>query len=138
MDLTGFLTARLDEDEQAARQCDGQRWDFTGAASPEVRIREDDGDLGRVVAYCRDGGDATAEFSRAIHIACFDPARVLREVEAKRKILAWHICEFVRAPQPGVRYQCSGCSQEWWPCQTLEALAAVWSDHPDYDRAWKA
>src|SRR5258708_33319001 len=76
--------------------------------------------------------------SKATFIRRHDPARVLREVDAKRKILALHACEFVRVQQPGVRYQCSGCSQEWWPCQTLKALAAVWCDHPDYDPAWKA
>src|SRR5258708_2198204 len=105
MDLAGFLTARLDEDEAAANP-------------------------GR--CGCLDVN----------HIPSCVPTpwreRVLREVAVKRKILALHACEFVRVQQPGVRYQCSGCSQEWWPCQTLEALADIYSDHPDYDPAWKA
>lgn len=24
-----------------------------------------------------------------------------------------------------------------WPCPTILALAAIWSDHPDYDPVWR-
>jgi hypothetical protein len=26
--------------------------------------------------------------------------------------------------------------QEAWPCRTLELLASIYSDHPDFDQAW--
>lgn len=26
--------------------------------------------------------------------------------------------------------------QKSWPCPTILLLAAIWSDHPDYDAAW--
>jgi hypothetical protein len=66
-------------------------------------------------------------------------ARVLREVEAKRKILVDHAAYpwsegFSRT---GVAAYCSRCARHGtapmlWPCPTVKALAAVWSDHPDY------
>lgn len=52
-----------------------------------------------------------------------NPARVLRECEAKRRIVAEHT---------GHRHTYTFYCHE----QTLEALAAVYSDHPDYDPAW--
>jgi Family of unknown function (DUF6221) len=67
-----------------------------------------------------------------------DPARVLREVEAKRKILAEHRLDDM---VPGVCYRCRyGVPAHWestpYPCPTLRALAAVYAGHPDYDPAW--
>ncbi len=121
MDLTGFLTARLDEDEADAREVDA----FGGV-----------------------------------------PARVLREVDAKRKILAEHkissepetvhILHHDKKSNTGweetketgrLTYWCQACDHDrdyghiGGPeegCLTLRLLAAVWSDHPDYDPAWKA
>jgi hypothetical protein len=52
--------------------------------------------------------------------------RMLREVEAGRKILALHTL--------AGRYWCS--CDEPQPCTTVRQLAAIWSDHPDYDPAW--
>lgn len=69
---------------------------------------------------------------------CGYPARVLREVEAKRAILDEH-----PRMNPGV---CRTCQHDdWvqrrrvdtpWPCPTLHQLAAVCSDHPDYRQEW--
>jgi Family of unknown function (DUF6221) len=69
---------------------------------------------------------------------CAYPARVLREVEAKRKILAEHRLDDM---VPGVCYRCRyGVPAHWestpYPCPTLRALAAVYAGHPDYDPAW--
>ncbi len=69
----------------------------------------------------------------ARHIARHDPARVLREVAAKRKILTLH------SPweDSGDCSACGDVPQVCYPCETLRALAAAWSDHPDYDPAWR-
>jgi hypothetical protein len=112
MTLTEFLTARLDEDEAAARDAyyEGQRW-----------ITEEEG----VYRYPDDDLDLVHSANRktdARHIARWDPARVLREVEAGRAILAEH-------------RTAAGWSSENWP-RTLRLLAAVWSDHPDYQQKW--
>jgi hypothetical protein len=66
------------------------------------------------------------------HQVRFDPARVLREVQAKRAILREH------TPHTRGRHTvCSSCSYgnslgATWPCLTVEKTAAVYSDHPDY------
>lgn len=67
---------------------------------------------------------ATAAFSHR-----FDPARMLREVEAKRAILDehtnWTCCgDFNGQPQDALR-------------TVVRHLATAYSDHPDYDPVWK-
>jgi Family of unknown function (DUF6221) len=78
--------------------------------------------------------------ARAEHIARHDPARVLREVAANRAIV-----EFYVEPPSGFRTRntevlsgAEGASGRAPRVLTvLEAivldLAAVWSDHPDYE-----
>lgn len=69
----------------------------------------------------------------------FDPARVLREVEAKRAILDEHICG---CPTPTC-VDCGACSgahhsdPERFPCQTVRLLALPYADHRDYDETWR-
>ena len=141
MDLSEFLAARLDEDEAAAREAadrDSGQW-FMGdkwnvyRAEDEARFDEDyQGDEHALVVY----GNVE---SQSQHIARHDPARILREVEAKRKIVAEH------AMEPGfLPPSCSRCYEtddDWeallWPCPTIRALASVYSDHPDYDETWR-
>jgi hypothetical protein len=104
-DLVAFLTARLDEDEAAA-----------AAALESAGLRE---------PFQVDHWD---EMSRddARHFARWDPARVLREVDAKRRILA---LQDPAECEPGPYY--------WLAANAaLRALAAVYADHPDYDPKW--
>jgi len=65
------------------------------------------------------------------------PARVLAECEAKRRIVESH--RWDEEWENGVRFA-SDCEDCWQspPCRTLRALAAVYADHPDYDEAWRA
>ena len=110
-DLIVFLTARLDETEARA-----------------LAAREDWDDESQQYEW--------NDLSEAVyaHARCLDPALVLREVEAKRKILADH--ERVMQDMPWERIppsiNCARCSPHPWPCPTVLALAAVYSDHPDY------
>jgi hypothetical protein len=101
-DLAAFLTARLDEDEAAARESyyEGQRW----ITEEEGVYRWPDDELVQMA-------DRKAD---ARHIARHDPARVLREVEAGRKLVT--VTE-------GSRF-------------LLKILAAIYSDHPDYRPEW--
>lgn len=56
--------------------------------------------------------------------------RWLAECEAKRRIVGLHTENCV--------HECTTCLLEGdWPCQTLRALAAVYADHPDYQREWE-
>ena len=118
-DLADFLQARLDEDEWVALAVG------TGPNSPEkwtasqyregVRPWRIDGQCSLVVeAVC--GPDAA-------HVVRHDPARVLREVEAKRRIVdryAW------------LREHGDTGGAAW----VLPLLAAPYAAHPDYRPEW--
>ncbi len=96
-----FLGARLDEDEAIARAT--MRW--SGPPWAEVGREE--------------------RIPERAHIARHDPARVLREVAAKRAI--WAACisaDGDRGPSNDLEAQ----ALAWLILQ----LAAVYSDHPDY------
>lgn len=130
--LVAFLEAGIAEDEATARACPaGKTWTQVDPERSPGRIEDEIGDP---VVY--DEGAPSVE--EAAHIARHDPARVLREVEAKRKILALHTIRYV-----GTWPVCAHCrpvdpeftddlTSEPWPCRTLRLLAQVYSDHPDY------
>src|SRR5216683_5454639 len=114
-DLIEFLSARLDEDEAAANAAEAaqrQPW--------------------------QDGEWMEKHPADLAHHARHDPARVLREVAAKRAIL-----EFYVEPPDGVRTGNAevissaegGSGRNPRVLTVIEAivldLAAVWSDHPD-------
>lgn len=67
--------------------------------------------------------------------------RPLREVEAKRAILAEHASDdhwCARPPDPDwVVYEGGERLVRTYPCGTLRTLAAIYSDHPDYQQEWK-
>ncbi|MDH2424760.1 DUF6221 family protein [Sphaerisporangium sp. TRM90804] len=122
-DLVAFLRARLVEDEQYARSTmwDGSvnspTWSLTASATVDT------------------GGDEFYAGDRTVanHIERHDPARVLREVEAKRRILQWHTGA----------HECSGPDDNcMWildgeACPTTRALALPYADHEDYKEGWK-
>jgi len=122
MDLATFLEARIADDEAAART-------VHDVAKCDAMLYEED-----MAAYA----------ARTPGCDCGYPARVLREVDAKRKIVAEHAMEPGMLPPSCVRCCDTNTAQypqRWdaltWPCPTVRALAAVWSDHKDYDLAWK-
>ena len=127
-DLVAFLNARLHEDEAAAR----------AAAPGQWRSHQAGG--WRAVLLGKGLGPDAADVE---HIARHDPARVLREVAAKRAIL-----EFYLEPPDGlpagnaevISGAEDGSGRAPRPLTVIEAivldLAGVWSDHPDYDPAW--
>lgn len=58
---------------------------------------------------------------------------MLVECEAKRGIVRLH-----REWEGfGCCSTCGDVPQVEFPCDTIEALAAVYADHPDYDEAWR-
>lgn len=149
-DIVAFIEARLAEDEAVARKAAG----LVGVGA-EARYYTDwsyDREQFRVTTdgtswiNAKDTGDACGE-----HIARHDPARVLREIAAKRRVLARHH----PADKPNYRfrdtdsvtYVCVGCgyagdnddpnTDDINECPELREAASVWSDHPDYDPAWR-
>jgi len=116
MTRTEFLLARIAEDEETARAADGTRW-----------LHED-----KVVsfeAFGPDGDwvDASSPLSvntrdNGWHIVNWSPARVLAECEAKRRIV----------DNPPADWD----AHVQWE-ETVDILAAVYADHPDYRQEWR-
>lgn len=128
-DLVEFLRARLREDEATARAV---AWDGSGnslswglAASATVEVGNDEFN--------------TDDRTVANHIVNNDPARVLREVEAKRRMLRHYehaAIAFANAGPTGeVHDLMTGA------VNTLRAVlrdhARVYAEHPDYREEWR-
>lgn len=111
--LTAFIAARLDEDEAIARAAGDATPPPWHAAGGDIMSRAD----GRCAA--------NADGPEAPHIARHDPARVLREVAAKRAMVA----ECVRTCE----YEDYGHALAG---AVIKVMAAAWSDHPDYRQEW--
>jgi hypothetical protein len=162
-DLVRWLGAQLDGDEQIAREAamaigrtgykdgmlvdpparwgdelvaDGQQW--VARYHVVARKRLSAGEPGVTVAECAGfGGNPVAK-----HAAEHDPARVLREIDAKRQIIAEH--ELIPTG-PGKAPGCEVCvSTPSWgpevvsgPCTTLRLLASVYSDRDGYQESWR-
>jgi hypothetical protein len=146
-DLAAFLRARLEDDEQAAKDAGGKPWaweqhygDMCNDPTCEYgELATDDTVLMNVHAY-----DVTTEWQGAVHIARHDPARVLADVEAKRQIIEQHEPATV-SYLPSRERGCVTCStaQTWDAqaneanCQTLRLLALPYADHPEYRDEWR-
>ena len=115
MGIVEFLTARLDEREQRARQAEhavGTKYDPLALSAREtVSI-------------------PLMELYREAQ-----PARVLAEVKANRRTLARHSGDGHLCIKDIVGYSV----QAWYddePCPELRDLAAPDDQHPDYNPAW--
>lgn len=136
-DIIDFLQARLDEDERVALDAYGAQWEVGptfGALNNRVYVREK-GDLIDSVGTCVIAGQVSnvPQFrANAQHIARWDPARVLAEVEAKRRII--DECKKL------LNSRTASSELDWAPDflthDVLCLLAVCYRDHPDYDAAW--
>lgn len=135
MNITEFLAARLAEDEQIARTATRGGWGMA-VDEPSERtwlIISYDEELEEAALICegdREGG-GVYHTEDAAHIVSHDPARVLREIEAKRAILAEYtdyvaMWEEEREAPDGV-----GALQA-----VIAHMSAVYSDHPDFKEEW--
>lgn len=120
-DIVAFIRARLDDDERIARGAtSGGPWRVHGMA---VRGLQSDGTDVMVIRHTWP--------QEAEHIVRHDPARVLREVAAKRRVLA----RFDRA-RDYAQQTYSAIPALGFYRHLFADLASVWSDHPDYDPSW--
>ncbi len=132
-DLTAFLTARLDEDEAAALDAardECAEWRPT-YPNPGLYAGTTDITDEHLTVIARVGTPV------ATHVARHDPARVLREVAAKRSLVEDHTGQCcVNDTNCG---EIAGYfdSESGDPCPVLLILAAIWGDHPDYREEWK-
>jgi hypothetical protein len=143
MTLTEFLTARIDEDAETAREA-ARAWHPSWVAKHSAtaygwrnsRAGENPA-VPMVVTGDEHGSqmlmspwDADTDAAIVEHVARHDPARVLAECEARRRIVRLHGNDW------NPRGKCQVCD-EVGPCDTLCALALPYVDHPDYDEAWR-
>lgn len=124
-DLVQFLRARLDEDAEVARAAHGRvdgplgvRW----WTPEEIKTRL--------------WGDQI-HMSDAVHIARHAPARVLREVEAKRAIIGTIEQALKEAEFPDHLVSRPARVALLLLEPIGRQLAAIHADHPDYLEAWR-
>jgi hypothetical protein len=127
--IAEFLEARIAEDEAGARSA------LDGIFDDGVWTTAEDWGGGNcrvhgkgIIIYDEGGHDE----EQAAHIARWDPARVLAECAAKRAVISNvgpYSCDQAH-PQFDVYHPDGHLSP------VLRALAAVYSDHPDYDKDW--
>ncbi|WP_409186703.1 DUF6221 family protein [Amycolatopsis sp. VS8301801F10] len=148
-DLITFLRAQIDIDEQIAKAAaDGLLWHGpvkTGSVWEADRgFVFTEGQVPGVWDECLWKADTPGRYTREMsehcghHVARHDPARVLAEVDAKRKIIDEHA-------EPGDdNVICRVCREPWQgdftvplPCPTLRLLALPYAGHPDYRQEWK-
>lgn len=128
--ITEFLLARIAEDEAVAREADGRAWWI--ADGDEWGSNVHDEATGKVVA------DQISD-RHAAHIVRHDPARVLAECEAKRRVI-----EYSWGDRLSIEGEWgSGRSREEMDAKddvpdVVRALAAIYAEHPDYREEWRA
>jgi hypothetical protein len=141
-EIAAFLAARLDETEAAAKAATGSlsgRWhtDVDGNVQDE-----DTGGGGN--AYIAVGPyGCSVDDADAAHILRHDPARVLRDVQADRAILAMYedrdgydLPEGVQEGRDPDERACDEAIRDVLR-DVLEIRAARFSDHPDYREEWR-
>lgn len=153
-DLVQFLRARLDEDETTARESGG-RW-MVLPVSGWVHTAPWPSDEWKPPGVDHHVATVPLDGDRA-HIVRHDPARVLAEVDAKRRILGMHNIPAVVSPKmaalglregeaPEDDRRCAGCGLDQMDdpitpdvseCPILRALALPYASHPDYRDEWR-
>lgn len=142
MKIGEFLLARITEDETAARDCAevfpppweiaDRGWRVRIYASdvpiPDLCSDDEDAMTTRCPVLMEVEPDRRLEDPRWLadrveHVRRHDPARVLAECEAKRREIA--------------RHPCDNCGMGDDPCETLRLMTLPYTDHEDYDPAWR-
>ena len=153
MDLADFLTARLAEDKAAALAATEGPWAWAATGEKDnswaVALVGDADEEEKMLSGHVEAGDGiiidpvceaiNGNLADGAHIARHDPARVLREVEAKRAILAR--CQMVLAAfhdPEGVEWPDVNRRERHHARRTIEDMASAYRDHEDYDPAWEA
>jgi len=170
MDIAEFLAACLDEDEAVARDASWSDDSNVWTAAEHTRVYDrgtpferteqewyvvdsmDEAAVWHVRAQAADDGGV------ARLIARFDPARVLADIAAKRRILArhkpipavhapgsWQLPTGFTGPFAAYCELCSDCADpdggnntyEPWPCPEVRDHAAPYADRPGFKPEWR-
>ncbi|MCW2092834.1 UNVERIFIED_ORG: hypothetical protein M2328_006114 [Rhodococcus erythropolis] len=158
MTIVKFLEARLAEDEAVALKAGGSEaewlyrteydnetgnevvWansrseEWLGPAQKEPYVSYD-----RYVTMDHEGCLPAVSEDDGTHIARHDPARVLREVAAKRELVAREESGRCQGhPKPWLRHGEYGAGFCFTPPEgsVLYVLASAYADHPDFNPDW--
>ena len=153
--LVAFLRARLDEDEQDARDATGGSWEVGpsfGARNSRVYVRPE-GDLLDTIGTCE--GDRINDCGTCViacqvsnvpqwrgnarHIARHDPARVLADVAAHRAVLdMYHAMSVGADAAKGTILAGAAKVRLGAYGNVLRALAScIYAGHPDFQPGWE-
>ncbi|MFD4257744.1 DUF6221 family protein [Streptomyces sp. NPDC058534] len=135
-DLVQWLHAQINEDERIAREAGGAAWEelpVSGwvhtSALPDTEWQPP--------GYDHHVASAPLPVDRA-HIVAHDPARVLREIDTKRKTVA--LCEppllDVTGPGDAEKSFVPGEGPPWG-LDVLKLLALPYADRPGYQESWR-
>jgi hypothetical protein len=132
LSIVDFLRERIQEDEDATKAVSTPYrlyiYDDGQVREPEIEDRADSDDYG---SYRRDfDGNDVLPNRHCGYALIFDPARVLREVAAKRALVEDHDDQHECATGRPYDFPYIGCN-------VLRYMAAVHSGHPDYRPEWQ-
>jgi hypothetical protein len=138
-DLVAFLIARYGEEQQLAEAATPGEW---VALDGGVQALDGSGEPQWPVS------DTESERSREdrVHIAYWDPARVLADIAAKRKLLHWCANEVLSGvdltgmEKPGWSVHASRPGRHvevFTAAFALRTLAAPYAGHSDFDPGWR-
>ncbi|MGW4648062.1 DUF6221 family protein [Kitasatospora sp. NPDC004289] len=140
-DLVAFLRARLDEDHLTAHTAEGAEWTIEDAKKTrDIELHKNPRAIGFGVWVVTgengsDGIAETTDTAHARHIARWDPASALAEVDAKRRILAEYEHWARRNAGPSLPDGVDG-GQEYGLEHAIRCLALPYAHHPDYRTDW--
>lgn len=148
-DLTAWLGEQLDVDAEAARSADVKQGDPTWWVSPAlasgdlytVRSDRDNAPIARIERLYDDDGHTVVLDGRAVaeFIAAHDPARVLREIDAKREAVAKCAEWLSYGPVGDTEYDRAGDGAYADAAETmLRLLALPYANRPGYAEALAA
>jgi hypothetical protein len=133
-DLAEFLLARISEDEEAAQNAGGTGERWRSGATPSTGGWYDwfaPGD--RPQAWVKRGN--AHDKDTVDHVVRHDPARVLAESDARRRVV--NMCEAVGPDLAHVEVSSAPADREELAGGTLRALAVAYAGHPDYRPEWR-
>jgi hypothetical protein len=142
-DLAEFLTVRIEEDRAAAAVAasrNGEQWTgsslmngsrIEGTAEHDANPRAQNGDR----ELWDDEGALGMHDETAAHIVRWDPARVLAECDAKRRIVQQ--ARPVTRDSTGVYPRDVTYVYDVGVPWVLKLLALPYADHPDYRDEWR-
>jgi hypothetical protein len=145
-DLGDFLLARIDDDQDQARYATARPWQNVRVNEHSdgwnVEARGTDGTHYDVAVDHARPPEGACSVSDAAHIARWDPARVLAECDAKRRIVDAYFAAILAEgptvgvdPDPAVDEFATGTVRALRG--VLQLLALPYADHRDYREEWR-